>query len=556
MTFSPSSSAEDPTFSADATGTYTVQVQYTRGGKTCEDTSGDIVVMKVEIDTPASFPVYVCLDGSLQLDCAVTPGAATGGSYSWDVVSCPDAAVYQWTSAGTASPEFSASTPGLYTVKVEYTKGGVTCDDTSGDIWFVGVSEIQINQNSTWTKVDGDPTEVILKGTIYDFKAIKDPSNAPQWPAGKPTWGGTLGSGTGETKQITFDSSGDGKTLTATCGNTKTATINVIVPQIHRVKFDKYDIYDKQDKWQAALNGDSAVNDPACFKQGTTTNVKIKFYHDKTLTWSTTVQVRADVHFLDEYITGEDYDRTNIALGTSWATEWAVLSEANAESKIKDDYDVDMQWRYQVKSPAGTDDWISTGDSDELRYYLIWDDPKGAASDFEHCVLECACAWAEGEDSVDGARTELIDYIYGHYTWDYNCHQLASNFVRVCWCLGIDALLHRWASNASEGACAVDDMVYQRTREFTPAGGANDTYDWSWHQWAASGGNQYDPSSGETYASTWGGYEDWLFTHYKRCTGTDPYTYNWDANAAGQTSGCEANGIHSMPSPEDWLAPP
>ena len=76
VTFSPSSSAEDPTLSADAVGAYTVEVQYTKGGKTCEDTSGNIVVMQVAIDTPASFPVYVCLDGNLGLSCTVlAPGS-------------------------------------------------------------------------------------------------------------------------------------------------------------------------------------------------------------------------------------------------------------------------------------------------------------------------------------------------------------------------------------------------------------------------------------------------------------------------------------------------
>jgi len=188
--------------------------------------------------------------------------------------------------------------------------------------------------------------------------------------------------------------------------------MDVIVPQIHRVMFDKYDIYDKLDKWQAALDGDSAVNDPACFKQGIPSNVKVKFYHAKTLTFDTLVQLRADVHFLDEYITGEDYDRTDVTFESgTWDTEHAVNSEANAQAAIKDDYDVDMQWRYQVKSPNGTDEWISTGNSDNLRYYLVWDDPTAPQTKPWNGVLEKAVAWAEGKDSLVDAVTAITEEI-------------------------------------------------------------------------------------------------------------------------------------------------
>jgi hypothetical protein len=55
------------------------------------------------------------------------------------------------------------------------------------------------------------------------------------WPSGKPVWGGTSGaSGTGSTKSVTFNTLSTGtydyKTVTAECGNTKTA--NVIVYDI------------------------------------------------------------------------------------------------------------------------------------------------------------------------------------------------------------------------------------------------------------------------------------------------------------------------------------
>jgi len=66
VTFSPSSSAEDPSFSADQAGDYTVQVQYTKswatGQTTCSATSGTIHV----IDDLTVFPreAYVCVSGT------------------------------------------------------------------------------------------------------------------------------------------------------------------------------------------------------------------------------------------------------------------------------------------------------------------------------------------------------------------------------------------------------------------------------------------------------------------------------------------------------------
>ena len=49
VTFSPIASAEDPNFSADQAGDYTVKVEYTKEGATASDTSGTITVVDVEM---------------------------------------------------------------------------------------------------------------------------------------------------------------------------------------------------------------------------------------------------------------------------------------------------------------------------------------------------------------------------------------------------------------------------------------------------------------------------------------------------------------------------
>jgi hypothetical protein len=49
VTFTPSSSAEDPSFSADEAGQYTVEVQYTKDGTTASDTAGTIEVRNAKM---------------------------------------------------------------------------------------------------------------------------------------------------------------------------------------------------------------------------------------------------------------------------------------------------------------------------------------------------------------------------------------------------------------------------------------------------------------------------------------------------------------------------
>jgi len=136
--------------------------------------------------------------------------------------------------------------------------------------------------------------------------------------------------------------------------------------------------------------------------------------------------------------------------------------------------------------------------------------------------------------------------------------ELASNFVHMCHCLGIDAKCHKWSW---PGLVAVGNMLAQRTRSFDPAGGkhGSETYDFSFHQWAESDGKQYDPTSNETHDGTWGSYEDWLYTNYLKCTVVGPpLEAVWDANSPGQSSGCEPTGVHTDNATIllDWLLRP
>jgi hypothetical protein len=454
------------------------------------------------------------VETDLQLGCTVTPAAATGGTYSWDLVSSPEGASYMWTSAGTATPKLKGNTPGCYVVEVEYTKGGATCDDTSGDIWFVGVSEIQIHAGGSWQKVDGDPKEVLLEGTIYEFKAIKDPPGAPAWPTGKPTWSG-LASGSGETTQVTFDFHGDDYQLSATCTNTKTVKVDVIRPDFVYSHFisgeggEAYHIYDKTDSWQRNPPYPNDVNDPACFKMGCTTGVEVEFWHaSKTLTFATPVEVRGDVHWLDEYITGEDYgrDATTFAASSQYmvgGTGAPVFSEGTTVAYIDYDHNTDISWRYQVKSPAGTDEWVGTGDSDNLVYYIILGQPQAPMTAPWVEVLELATDWAQDETTEAGVVDTITVSAFSDFNKNYDggrTHSrgtsmnltdlLADNWAD---CRDMSATVHVFSG--AIGATAVQVRIIDGplvTKPIDPVGSPGwDAAAWNFHQ-VTHYGNVYD----------------------------------------------------------------
>ena len=183
-------------------------------------------------------------------------------------------------------------------------------------------------------------------------------------------------------------------------------------------------------------------------------------------------------------------------------------------------------------------------------------------SRFVKLTLDYGCEWAEGSTSENLVRSNLMTNGFdAHYTWNGDCHMLSSDLVRLLKCLGVQGSLRRWARNATESTAALHDMVLQRTVAIDPVG---DTWgmgpiEWVYHQWAESGGDQYDPSANATFDGTWGGYEDELFSHYHRCIEAPPRDpirrFAWDENQPGQTGGCESRGIPTTPTMLDWRGP-
>ncbi|MDY7011783.1 MAG: hypothetical protein SVV80_13680, partial [Planctomycetota bacterium] len=136
-----------------------------------------------------------------------------------NVTDCPIRLWVQGTTESSAVADVTITA----TLKVD----GQTTGTDSDTVTVVKVDKIQYQSGENW--IDVSETLYVSIGTTVTFKAIPDPA-AASWPGGKPVWGGTSGaSGTGETKDVTFNAVGN-KTVTAECGNTVTA--NVIVVEV------------------------------------------------------------------------------------------------------------------------------------------------------------------------------------------------------------------------------------------------------------------------------------------------------------------------------------
>jgi hypothetical protein len=184
-------------------GNYVIKAQ-------CGDSdTGDsvtIYVMTVEIDEPepSEFPKYIGVDSSLTLKAKLTPSSATGGTFTWSKVTGPGSVTFSPNGESENTTSFSSSTVGSYTVKVEYTIDGVTCDsDSSGTIvvcnakmfFKAGTPPIE---TSSLTRTESGTFEVLypyreqIPGATYSDWAfdgevdVFDPGNTSN------TWDGTI----------------------------------------------------------------------------------------------------------------------------------------------------------------------------------------------------------------------------------------------------------------------------------------------------------------------------------------------------------------------------
>jgi hypothetical protein len=295
------------------------------------------------------------------------------------------------------------TTPGVTTITA-------TCGSSSQatTIYVVEVDNIEINYaESEWDDVTGE-TIVVLKGTKYTFKAVPNPTNVG-WPTNSPIWSG-VASGTGETIEATFDSSGT-KTLTAKCGSGdtgKTVTIKVIVPEPDQIYFldytigEEHDIYGVTDPvWKRVSNPD----DPASYTKNKHVRVRAKFWSSENLTYGT--QVHVDVGGVDWSTFTED---TTVSFHT-WPSESTFHNSDGPLLDTIGSTTPNFAWSYKV--PSGTKQWINmASQSGPHKIYRVLDTPVAPQAQPWKEVLEKACDWASGESAVLSAVGEIVDNIF------------------------------------------------------------------------------------------------------------------------------------------------
>jgi len=211
------------------------------------------------------------------------------------------------------------------------------------------------------------------------------------------------------------------------------------------------------------------------------------------------------------------------------------------------------QWRMENTNGTGSSAY-DLNTSGVHTVYIILDIPVAPESEPRVDLLDYACVWAGQTDTKTSACVAILSNGFSaHYTWNYDCHRLSSDFVRLVSSLGIAASQTLWASIGTMTSGNIGDMCNQRTKSFTPVGGTNGVREWSWHQWAQAEGCQRDPSASVTLSGAWGDYEDNLFTHYYTCTSSLPFGAVWLTNNVGQSSGCEVHPTHCTYNPNPTL---
>lgn len=212
-------------------------------------------------------------------------------------------------------------------------------------------------------------------------------------------------------------------------------------------------------------------------------------------------------------------------------------------------------WNWKYQTSTGPADMGSTG---EHLVYTVLATPVTPMTIPWQNILDFACTWADGANTNSGVCLDILSNGFSdHYTWNMDCHRLASDFVKLVSTQGITGLQHKWASLGYYGV--IDDMAYQKTKAFDPVGPTwnYQQIEWSWHQWAEALGAQRDASAAVTLPGSWRDYEDHLFAQYKRIKNTSPYEYEWVNNQPGQSVGCEAPLHRSYTTPPlyNWRGP-
>lgn len=389
----------------------------------------------------------------------------------------------------------------------------------------------------------------------------------------------------------------------------KTADLKTIRPYIIRVKFvddfwdEEQHLLENGSESDPEFDATTGTKGPVCYVRDRGMQVELDLAGDENndsdndLTERTEIKVTAKAvydggtenEFNEDFIDDDTED---------WSTEdystVDIESDDNVPNEVAEYEDFEMRWAFKVKDSSGNwivayEDTAGCGYSQKTEHketsggktyglYLTYDGHKfDDDADFKKLILDYACNWSDGQNNKEPIITDLLNNGFNaHYTWVGDCFKLASDFVRLCRTLGINAGTRFWgASNYTTATWneppynttwAVDDMLAMRTIHITPVGSTGSArHEWGFHQWAEANSKTRDPSAASTFDGGWGAYEDYLFETadppggYWRVTSVDatgnPTAAQWEANHPGRTYGCEPNGVYGSGKFWSWRGP-
>jgi hypothetical protein len=307
------------------------------------------------------------------------------------------------------------------------------CGEGDGNtitVTAVDVLAIDIKYDATsWADVTG-ANIVVLKGTKYLFRARPDPEGAP-WPS-PPEWSGAA-SGAGVFKWVTFSSEGS-KEVTAkccsTCGDGKTVNIEVVEPNVCEVGFDgDHSLYETPgnpnepndpNHW---YDGDTAIVDPVydcntgdnnevCVTKNSNSVslYKVRLRVDEALTYSTSIKIDASGT--------ENWDESNdvnFVAGSTISDEGNLNITGNIIDQVKKyDNNFQIQWKYKVPSPGGTNTYY-TIDTTNHTVYVTWGTPNPGGDDVTVKRIDWVVDAADGSNAIVPAANSVFNSLSGSF---------------------------------------------------------------------------------------------------------------------------------------------
>ncbi|MHC4867714.1 MAG: hypothetical protein ACYTEX_26890, partial [Planctomycetota bacterium] len=235
-----------------------------------------------------------------------------------------------------------------------------------------------------------------------------------------PEWSGAA-SGAGVFKWVTFSSEGS-KEVTAkccsTCGDGKTVNIEVVEPSVCEVGFyGDYVLFETPVEWEGWADGVNEIPVPQydcntgddfeiCVPMGSS-NVglwKVKLRVDEAITYTTAIKVDAGGTELWDESNDVSFPQASVL------SEEALLEITGSivdEVKVYDN-DFQIDWKYKVPSPGGTNSYYTINTTDH-NVYVVYDDPNyGDDGEFTVQRIDKLCTWADGNDT----RKEIADSIH------------------------------------------------------------------------------------------------------------------------------------------------